>query len=145
MNTGLFCVLAGFLLPVALVVRLAWTLVAERDRGLFHPLTLTLLAWLLLAAVPAVALGPTVWSIVSGRSIEAGAMLLDFNATNWGLAKVAVNVLGVLIADLAMPRVYDQLTREPASRTRPSRTYVVRDLGVLGCCLALAVAAAVVR
>lgn len=142
MNTGLFCVLAGFLLPVALVLRLAWLIASELWRGWSHPLILTLASWAVIAAVPAVALGPTVWSIVTGRSIEAGAMLLDFNATRWGLAKVAVSTLGVLLADLALPRVYDQLTRPPFSETMPTRQYILRDLGVLATCLLLACVAA---
>lgn len=145
MNLGLFALLAGFLLPVALVVRLLGMLAMERDRGWGHPLNLVLASEVLLAMVPVVALTPSVWLVVSGRSVEAGAVLLDFTATDWGLAKLAVNVTGVLFADAAMPRVYDQLTRTPTSEVRPTGHYLLRDLGVLATCLLLAWAAAVHR
>lgn len=145
MNLGLFALLAGFLLPLALTMRLAGMLGSEIGRGVGHPLILVLLTELLLAAVPMVALMPSAWAVVSGRSIQAGAMLLDFSATDWGLAKLGVNVSGVLLADVAMPRVYDQLTRQPVSVERPTRHYLLRDLGVLATCLLLAWAAAVHR
>lgn len=145
MNVGLFAMLAGFLLPLALVGRLGGLLAIERGRGWGHPLNLVLVTMLLLAAVPVVALAPSAWLVVSGKSIEAGAVLLDFTATRVGLAKLAVNVAGVLVADAAMPRVYDQLVRAPASTELPTRRYLLRDLGVLAICLALAWFAAVHR
>ena len=145
MNLGLFALLAGFLLPLALVVRLSGMLAMERGRGWGHPLSLVLTTYLVLAAVPVVALTPSVWVVVSGRSIETGALLLDYTATGWGLVKLAVNVAGVLLADATMPRVYDQLTQEPASTELPTRDYLLRDLGVLATCVLLAWAAAVHR
>jgi len=144
-NVGLFAMLAGFLLPLALVVRLLGMLAIERGRGWQHPLNLTLLSYLTLAAVPVVALTPSAWTVISGKSIEAGTLLLDFTATTWGLAKLAVNVGGVLLADAAMPRVYAQLTRDPPSDDRPTLRYLLRDVGVLAICLVLACFAAVYR
>lgn len=145
MNLGLFAMLAGFLLPLALVIRLGGLLVVERWRGWGHPLILVLSIELLLAGVPVVALTPSAWTVVSGRSIEAGALLLDFTASNWGLAKLAVNVGAVFLADAAMPRIYDQLTLAPTSTEQPTRLYLLRDVGVLATCLALACAAAIHR
>lgn len=142
MNVGLFALLAGFLMPATLVIRSAALLLAERQRGWSHPLNLLLWSWLLLAGVPVIALSPTVWSVLSGRSIEAGAMLLDFNATRTGLAKVAVTIAGVLLADAGFPRLYEQLTRAPISRARPTPLYLMRDLGVVAVCLIVALAAA---
>jgi hypothetical protein len=142
MNMGLFAMLAGFLLPLALCIRLSGMLAVERARGWAHPLNLVLATQLTLASVPVVALTPSAWLIVSGKSIEAGALLLDFTATGWGFAKLGVNIVGVLLADAALPRVCDQLTREPASTERPTRHYLLRDLGVLATCLLLACAAA---
>lgn len=142
MNIGLFAMLAGFLLPLALVIRLGWMIAGARGRGAGHPLVIVLTTELLLAVVPVVALAPSAWLVLTGRSIEDGAVLLGLTASRWGLFKLAVNVAGVLLADAALPRICEQLTREPASTLRPTRGYLVRDLGVLATCLLLAWAAA---
>lgn len=142
MNLGLFAMLAGFLLPLTLVIRVSGMMAVERGRGFGHPLTLMLATELLLAAVPVVALTPTAWLVISGKSMSDGALLLDFTATGWGVAKLGVNVAGVLLADASMPRLYDQLTREPHSVELPTRHYLLRDVGVLATCLLLACAAA---
>lgn len=141
MNIGLFALLAGFLLPLALVIRLGVLLAGEAGRERYHPVTLVLWTELLLAAVPVVALGPTVWTVTSGRGIEDGVSLLDYAATGWGLLKLAISVAAVLLADVALPRVYDQLVLEPTSAAYPTRHYLLRDLGVLAICLGLACAA----
>lgn len=147
MNVGLFAMLAGFLLPLALVIRLGWMATSARWRGLAwgHPLVWALLMLLALAAVPPMALAPSAWHVVSGHSIEDGAVLLDFTATRWGLAKLALNVIGVLGTDLMLPRFCEQLQQPPISTRRPTRAYLLRDLGVLAVCLLLALAAAVDR
>lgn len=145
MNVGLFAMLAGFLLPLALVVRLTVLLAEERGRGFTHPLILVLWTELLLALVPVVALAPSVWVATTGRTIEDNALLFEFTATGWGMAKLAVNVAGVLLADAVMPRIAAQLTQEPATGIWPTRHVIARDLGVLAICLVLAGAAAVTR
>lgn len=141
MNVGLFAMMAGFLLPLALSIRLAFLLAWERGRGWDHPLNLFLLIALLLAMVPVVALAPSAALVVVGRSIEDGAVLLDFTATRIGLAKLVVNIAGVLLTDAAMPRLQAQLTQLPVTGEMPTRAYLLRDLGVLAVCLLLALVA----
>lgn len=145
MNVGLFALMAGFLLPLALVIRVGALRVAERRRGWAHPLNLLLTIEALLAVVPVISLFPSVFLLVAGRSIEEGALLLDFAGTRWGLFKLSVNVAGVLMADASLPRLTEQLTRDPPSTEAPTRSYIVRDLGVLVVCLLLASFAAVHR
>lgn len=139
--------LAGFLLPLALVIRLGWMATEARWRGLAwgDPLVWALLMLMALAAVPAMALAPSAWLVATGHSIEDGAVLLDFTATRWGLAKLALNIIAVLGTDMMLPRICEQLAQPPISTRRPTRSYLLRDLGVLAVCLLLAWIAAVDR
>lgn len=136
-NWGLFAMLCGFLLPIGLALRLLAQAVWERGRGLRHPLVLGLLGQALLAAIPAVALVPSVIS-VCGRPNAAGELLLEYAATGWGAVKLAVTFAAVLLVDLTMPRVCAQLATPPVTSTWVTGRFLARDTGVIVTVLLLA-------
>ncbi|WP_242095479.1 hypothetical protein [Sphingomonas sp. CROZ-RG-20F-R02-07] len=137
MNFGLFAMLAGFLLPLALILRLGAQAVWESYRGWSHPVVLALTSTALLTGIPVVALIPSVLT-VCGRPNAAGALLLEYAGTGWGTIKLALTLVAVLFADIAMPRVCAQLVVLPTTSVWPSRRYLLRDVGMIAILLIVA-------